>query len=167
MGTVRLDVEWTMDLDKYQEIYEEKTVGIMSIQMHGPDDRGVTGSLRYRSIAGMPVRAETPEQLRDPEWIKDVATTAADGVLRRGEYFGEHVNMGKYKGGKARVVGRPHSIMAEVLDLSREPTADAKPLDKIKITVELGDEKVSHMAKWWVDAYDKRLEKVAKLRTCV
>lgn len=164
MGTVRLDVQWTMALDRYHEIYEEKTVGMLSIQMHGPDDRD--GSMRYRSIAGMPVRAETPEQLLDPEWIKDVAITAADSVLRRGEYFGEHVNMGKYKGGKARVVGRPITSMTEVLELSRDPTPDAKDLNKIKITVKTDDVTVSHMAKWWIDALDKRLEAVAELRTC-
>lgn len=164
MGTVRLDVGWTMGLERYQEIYEEKTVGILNIQMHGPDDRN--GSMRYRSIAGMPVRAETPEQLLDPEWIKDVAITAADSVLRKGEYFGEHVNMGKYKGGKAKVVGRPITSMTEVLELSRDPTPDAKDLTKITIAVKTDDATVSHKAKWWIDALDKRLEAVAKLRTC-
>jgi len=164
-GTVRLAVDWALGLDKYQEIYEDNTAGIMSVELHGPNvgapniktKEGFTTAPRgrYRSAAGVPVHAERPEQLRDPAWIKDTATMIANSVLA--DHFGV----------PTRIVGRPPDTMGEVLERSRDPTPDATELTKIKIIAEVGDEKVSHMAKWWVDAYDKRLEAVAKLRTCV
>lgn len=175
MGPVRITVDRSLPLEKFQEIYDDNLVDSLNIEMHGWAFREKLlkpGSgeqeLEFRSIAGLPVRAERPEQLNDPEWIKETAIRAVNSVLRKGEYFGEHVGSGKYKGGKAWVIGRPPDTMEEVLELSRDPMPDSKELNKIRITIEDEDtgEKVTHNAKWWVDAFDKRLEKVAKLRTC-
>jgi len=166
-GTVRITADWSMDPESYMEIYTDRIGAMMNIELHGPNlgapniphpdmptvftsPRG-----RFRSAAGVPIEASSREQLKDPVFLKETAIRIANSVL--GDHFGV----------TTRIVGRPPDTMTEVLELSRDPTPDAKALNKIKITVELGDEKISHMAKWWVDAYDKRLEQVAKLRTCV
>ncbi|MCP4471195.1 MAG: hypothetical protein GY815_10995, partial [Gammaproteobacteria bacterium] len=40
------------------------------------------------------------------------------------------------------------------------------PLNKIKLTYQIGDKKVTHTAEWWVEAFEKRLTRLSELRTC-
>lgn len=165
-GTVRVEARWMTEPERYMEIFGGATGGTLALELHGPDIIQVGywqygkehfhDQIRFRSHI-VPVEAETVAQMSDPAWIEETVNRLVAGLLSQGEYF---------KGERVRIVGRPFDTMEEVLEASREPTADSTPLNKFKLTYEIGDKKVTHNAKWWVDAIDKRLQKLAKLRTC-